>query len=557
MCFTLAFEFGDRNVVDLAQRSVDLDPCGFAQRQTHLLSAMAATAYRDPRPTDTLSSEDDGKSPGASVAPNTKYPGIPKNGTTDHGHSDSAHSHDVNESGGSYDDPYEFDSYSDEFEYDEEDEDDIGNIMPPFVRILPNHPLHLLPRALWYHPDDFVPRPDPRRGYVHDWGIDEDENPNETKGKSMTEMMKEMMLKDSYQEANLETPEVQFAEALARKKVEKLKRQLPESSVFFKRDFVLKITLTGERERDVDLAKPLWRRVRVSGGISLSAFQDKVIGPVMGWARNFHAYQFLDRTDGSIFGPKNSRAIDIQHLGTTGYYMNDDTLVRLGELLQKPGDVIGYMYDLGDGWSHVIQVEVVIPEESSTGATELLGGAVSCPPEDSKGLGKGLQDIGPEEFNKVIQLALRAESGLKKAQQNLEKIKKQTAMAKNYSGEDGRAALKLYPLGFDLEAARKRLKDAISTKHSERSNPEIATYRMADGARITGKLRDLYDDEPKTVPVERRDKKKVALCVKCGSPNNLKGCSRCKLVFYCSQVCQKADWKEGHKEICVPVGQKD
>ena len=41
-------------------------------------------------------------------------------------------------------------------------------------------------------------------------------------------------------------------------------------------------------------------------------------------------------------------------------------------------------------------------------------------------------------------------------------------------------------------------------------------------------------------------------CNKCtGIGMNLKRCGRCKMVFYCSQVCQKSDWAE-HKKSCAP-----
>lgn len=28
-------------------------------------------------------------------------------------------------------------------------------------------------------------------------------------------------------------------------------------------------------------------------------------------------------------------------------------------------------------------------------------------------------------------------------------------------------------------------------------------------------------------------------------------CARCKKFYYCSEKCQKADWKAGHKGSCV------
>ena len=49
-------------------------------------------------------------------------------------------------------------------------------------------------------------------------------------------------------------------------------------------------------------------------------------------------------------------------------------------------------------------------------------------------------------------------------------------------------------------------------------------------------------------------------CANCGvgagdrSDLLLKACSRCKLVFYCSEPCQRQHWKKGeHKRFCVAV----
>lgn len=41
-------------------------------------------------------------------------------------------------------------------------------------------------------------------------------------------------------------------------------------------------------------------------------------------------------------------------------------------------------------------------------------------------------------------------------------------------------------------------------------------------------------------------------CGSCGLPKpDMKKCSRCKKVVYCSKECQLKDWKAGHKHVCV------
>ena len=45
-----------------------------------------------------------------------------------------------------------------------------------------------------------------------------------------------------------------------------------------------------------------------------------------------------------------------------------------------------------------------------------------------------------------------------------------------------------------------------------------------------------------------------ACCGNCGAPPGegakFKMCSRCKMVRYCSTICQKKAWAGGHKQEC-------
>jgi hypothetical protein len=61
-------------------------------------------------------------------------------------------------------------------------------------------------------------------------------------------------------------------------------------------------------------------------------------------------------------------------------------------------------------------------------------------------------------------------------------------------------------------------------------------------------------------PTSPSDKRECANCgVSTGDRSDLllKACSRCKLVFYCSEPCQRQHWKKGeHKRFCVAVGDR-
>jgi len=51
-----------------------------------------------------------------------------------------------------------------------------------------------------------------------------------------------------------------------------------------------------------------------------------------------------------------------------------------------------------------------------------------------------------------------------------------------------------------------------------------------------------------------------AACSFCGAPETQtlkhKRCSQCKQVLYCSQDCQRNDWKKGHKHVCKQLAEK-
>jgi hypothetical protein len=62
-------------------------------------------------------------------------------------------------------------------------------------------------------------------------------------------------------------------------------------------------------------------------------------------------------------------------------------MVRLDGLLTKPGDTLQYLYDLGDSWEHLVELEEKHDSDPpGIGKAVCLAGARACPPEACGGL---------------------------------------------------------------------------------------------------------------------------------------------------------------------------
>jgi len=244
-----------------------------------------------------------------------------------------------------------------------------------FIRIDPKDNMLGIPSKMFCHPGRLVRQPDPEfpfcfsKGYIDRWGAFHD----------CDKLMERQMLTQYIYNSDNPSPETQFVEYLRQKKKEELQNSLPGAEPLFSKVLVLKVEMA--------YIQPLvWRRFKVCGGVTLNVFQDKILSPIMGWVRHYHAYHFTDVRDGAEFGPEQSTAIDMMHKLRHGHLWIDDSTIRIAQLLQQPGDVMLYTYDLGDFWLHKIVLEEVqepLGEGQSTCA--LLDGAMSCPPEDSNG----------------------------------------------------------------------------------------------------------------------------------------------------------------------------
>ena len=230
---------------------------------------------------------------------------------------------------------------------------------------------------LYQEPEDFRPKMNvrsrpPQFQYLDEWGLPPTwERSGHGNQMDQIQQMMAMMNAGAFGDGN-PAPQIQFVEQLMELKKEKLKesRLDPENSP----DLVLKVELMGTQPR-------IWRRVQVPAAIPLFTLADKVLTPVMGWVRNFHAYSFVDVRDGAHFGPVRMNSVDMVHVPTNFYAMMDDEKVQLGQLARKKGEQLVWVYDIGDYWEHLITVERV----AAPSGVRLLDGEMSCPPENEKG----------------------------------------------------------------------------------------------------------------------------------------------------------------------------
>jgi predicted outer membrane protein len=128
---------------------------------------------------------------------------------------------------------------------------------------------------------------------------------------------------------------------------------------------------------------PIWRRVIVDSRISLDALHD-IIQVSMGWLDN-HRHQFTDAT-GMIYSDS------YYELLSTNDKIIDEEKILINELLKKEKDGLNYEYDFGDGWSHKIILEKILPHKKNQLPAVCIKGKRACPPEDCGGINE-YQDI--------------------------------------------------------------------------------------------------------------------------------------------------------------------
>ncbi len=130
--------------------------------------------------------------------------------------------------------------------------------------------------------------------------------------------------------------------------------------------YQLKITLR-------DSKPPIWRRFSVPESITLPKLHD-VIQTVMGWTDS-HLHEFIaGRVSYGVPDPEFSSGS-----------MNE-ARVRINQLLDQEKQKMLYLYDFGDGWEHIIELEKIIRGDKNSSKPRCIAGKRACPPEDCGGI---------------------------------------------------------------------------------------------------------------------------------------------------------------------------
>lgn len=128
--------------------------------------------------------------------------------------------------------------------------------------------------------------------------------------------------------------------------------------------YQLKITLK-------NISPPIWRRLQIND-CSLAKLH-QLIQDSMGWhACHLHTFEI-----GGAQYAEPSEFDDEDLL--------DSRKLKLSQVIAQGFKKFGYVYDMGDNWDHVIQVEKTLPAEPGVKYPRCIDGKRACPPEDCGG----------------------------------------------------------------------------------------------------------------------------------------------------------------------------
>ena len=158
--------------------------------------------------------------------------------------------------------------------------------------------------------------------------------------------------------------------------------------------YQLRVALKGARP-------PIWRRFLVPPTMTLDSLHH-VIQVVMGW-HDGHLHMFIKGRQ--RFSLPNPWMDDWAPMG--GPRELDERRYRLNQLLKREKDWIDYEYDFGDGWTHRITLQKILPRDPRVRLPACVAGKRRCPPEDCGGIWgfyeklRILEDPDDEEYEDI------------------------------------------------------------------------------------------------------------------------------------------------------------
>ena len=334
-------------------------------------------------------------------------------------------------------------------------------------------------------------------------------------------------------------------------------------------DLILRITLVNE---DLEELNPsVWREFKVSAHVNLDLLHDKVIAPVMGWARNYHGY-YMRPLQGykksTTYWQEKISAVDMWIPNSSHNIRQTEASesMTIGGLLLEPSDRLLYVYDLGDTWRHMITLKQrIVGAPYANGKIEILGGAMRCPNEDGGGCdtkhGRYQQEV-LDWYNKSQLVPDNPRLARKLAVACFD--------AGRINALNVRGSFRCDE--FDIDKRQQAVLDALRSRNSswdsvklfavtshpfldiQKPIPTLSMARMGQQSvkvsledyRETGQMININPYEEcrgrevgnmmtvtETVNV-KPDPIESTLCCHCGNPLNLKQCSACKCARYCS-----------------------
>src|SRR5262245_36055757 len=121
---------------------------------------------------------------------------------------------------------------------------------------------------------------------------------------------------------------------------------------------------------------PIWRRVQVKD--CTLARLHVLIQSCMGWD-DYHLHEF------EIGGERYGNPAQWRDGFGGELEVINEARVKLSQLVAQGVKQFGYVYDMGDNWDHIIQIEKVLDAEAGARYPRCIAGKRACPPEDCGG----------------------------------------------------------------------------------------------------------------------------------------------------------------------------